>query len=1021
MNASKNIFAQWDNPSSEYRSAPFWSWNAKLSPDRLCSQVESMHKAGMGGFFMHSRYGLKTPYLGPDWFECVQACIYKARQLDMKAYLYDEDRWPSGAAGGLVTRPHPEFRCQSLVMFTKPGKMGAIEHLSMFALDLDGEGKLKSYKHIEQPPDDPNAAVADLGIEVSEPSGWYNDGTYLDTMNRDAVAEFIRVTHQAYFDRYGDDFGTIIPAIFTDEPNYGPARLDLQGKSVVQWTSSLPVEFRKRRGYDMREHLPELFYHKAGCDFSRFRHDYYRTITELFVENFSAQIGKWCGRHKIALTGHMLEEPTLASQIRVIGAAMPHYAHMQWPGIDILSDQARELSTAKQTSSVADQLGKQRVLSELYGCTGWDWPLEGHKFVGDWQYAAGVNFRCPHLTHYSLEGGAKRDYPASIAWHSPWWGCYKHVEDYFGRLSLMLTQGAPVRDVLVIHPIESAWGCHVVGRYNNGELLGQLQDGMDKVMFSLTRGHYDWDFGDESLLKRHAKLAGPALKVGKMAYRLVVVPPSETLRAETVDLLKKFSAAGGKVVFAGRRPSLVDAAAPAGPVLTELISSAACCEVDSLISALEGALPRRVSITENGKEADFVWAMLRQVTGGQLLFMQSHDRKAGHKLHISVVGRRPVVIWDALTGKKVRTKAADAEKKVEFDVELPATGSALLSLGVPVPDAHNPPAHQTEIGRQEFSGPFEIALAEPNTLPLDYCVYRVGDRPWSDPVPTLKADEEIRKNFGLPPRMNRGHQPWYLYANNTIDVSPRGQAGLKWTFHVTDLPAKCMLAIEKPQDYRIAVNGRPAGKPDGFWVDEDIVTIDITGLLQIGKNEVELSFDYRPDMELEDAYLVGTFGVRKTAEGPGEPGDWTIVAPPTQLQLGSWVGQGLDFYGGSVKYRVRLPNPLPGPARQPAARRVILSLPGLAATAVVVHVGEKSFALPWAPFEADITDSLAGGADQAVIEIIGGRKNILGPLHTPWEGWTGPDQFNPGNSKWTRNYLLTGHGLTAPPIIKVMA
>ena len=71
-----------------------------------------------------------------------------------------------------------------------------------------------------------------------------------------------------------------------------------------------------------------------------------------------------------------------------------------------------------------------------------------------------MNFRCPHLTHYSLAGGAKRDYPASIFEHSPWWPYYGEVEDYFGRLSLMLTQGKPVRDVLVIHPVESAWGVY---------------------------------------------------------------------------------------------------------------------------------------------------------------------------------------------------------------------------------------------------------------------------------------------------------------------------------------------------------------------------------------------------------------------------------------------------------------------------------------------------------------------------------------------------------------------------------
>ena len=99
---SKNALnvESWQSPPAIFRGAPFWGWNAKLDSGRLRRQVEEMKKGGMGGFFMHSRYGLKTEYLSPVWFRCVKACIDKARELDMKACLYDEDRWASGTAGG---------------------------------------------------------------------------------------------------------------------------------------------------------------------------------------------------------------------------------------------------------------------------------------------------------------------------------------------------------------------------------------------------------------------------------------------------------------------------------------------------------------------------------------------------------------------------------------------------------------------------------------------------------------------------------------------------------------------------------------------------------------------------------------------------------------------------------------------------------------------------------------------------------------------------------------------------------
>ncbi|MFB3893497.1 MAG: glycosyl hydrolase [Phycisphaerae bacterium] len=1038
MASARGPFELWSDPPSIYRSAPFWSWNSKLEADRLCRAIEEMHKAGMGGFFMHSRYGLKTPYLGEEWFKCVAACIEKARQLDMKAYLYDEDRWPSGAAGGLVTRPHKEFRCQRLIAAAAGEPDPEAERIGVFSVKRDEQGSLLSYQAVES--HEAGGEVIAFDAKPTETSGWHNDGAYLDTMNPQAVAEFIRVTHQAYADRFQNYFGKIVPAIFTDEPNYGDGATFFQeGKPVkyyLQWTPALPREFRTRRGYDLRDKLPELILPLAGGEFSKVRHDYRRTLTELFVEAFARQIGQWCEKHNIALTGHWLCEESLALQCRLIGAAMPHYEHEQWPGIDILTDSVRELITAKQCSSVADQLGRERVLSELYGCTGWDWPLEGHKFIGDWQFASGVNFRCPHLTHYSLAGGAKRDYPASIFKHSPWWKHYGIVEDYFGRLSYMLTQGKAVRDVLVIHPIESAWGVYINKGRDWRDALPDLQDPLDRIINALSSQHYDWDFGDESLLARHASVTKAAIKVGKMSYKLIIVPPTITLRATTVALLKKFLAGGGKVLFIGRQPSLVDATPSKD--LPGLVAKAATCgdQVDQFVPAIEGLLARRVSISEGSKELTCTWSMLRAVKvggagktagakaaqAGQLLFIQSHDRKGEHTARVSVEGRGPVVLWDARSGQTTLVPSQEAAKRVEFYLALPPTGSALVSLGLTIRGAAEPASPPKVVQTQTLSGPFDIELAESATLPLDYCSFRIGDEPFSQPVPSLKADAEIRKRFGLGTRLGGEHQPWYLYAMGTVDTKPRARCQIRRTFHVTDLPKRCALAIESPQDFQITINGKPAGKAEGFWVDDDIRTIDITSLLQSGQNEVMLTFDYRPDMELEDLYLVGEFGVTRGALSPVTEGKDSVVrghegislvAPPRQLAIGSWVGQGLDFYGGAVKYHVKVSSP-------PAGKRVRISLPGVACTCAVIHAGGKSFALPWPPFAADITDALESGVNDVTIEVIGGRKNILGPLHVPWEGWTGPGQFNPDNEKWRREYLLVDHGLMQPVVVETL-
>ena len=105
------------NPSAPYRSAPFWSWNDRLHVQELARQVRDMKAHGMGGFFMHSRDGLKSVYMGPDWIECIRETVKAAKAEGMNAWLYDEDRWPSGAAGGLVpARGGDAFRAKVITL-----------------------------------------------------------------------------------------------------------------------------------------------------------------------------------------------------------------------------------------------------------------------------------------------------------------------------------------------------------------------------------------------------------------------------------------------------------------------------------------------------------------------------------------------------------------------------------------------------------------------------------------------------------------------------------------------------------------------------------------------------------------------------------------------------------------------------------------------------------------------------------------------------------------------------------------
>ena len=317
----EEIFA---NPPAEYRGAPFWAWNTDLKEDVLLWQIDRLKEMGFGGFFMHTRSGMSTEYLGKEFMRLIRACNRKARENGMLSYLYDEDRWPSGAAGGFVTQDKA-FRQKMIVLSrTEPDKM-MCEHksderepkfLTAYDILFDEHGKIKTYRVVS----DKENAVGEKWYAytlLAEKSGIFNGFTYLDTMNGEAVDKFIEVTHEAYKRELGEEFGKSAPAIFTDEPSYYTMTFkesSRDGKDAIYpWTQVFRSSFTQRFGYDIVAHMPEVVWDRSDGEPNTHRYRFFMHATELFAQNFSDRIGKWCHKNGIAFTGHYIEEPWLYS------------------------------------------------------------------------------------------------------------------------------------------------------------------------------------------------------------------------------------------------------------------------------------------------------------------------------------------------------------------------------------------------------------------------------------------------------------------------------------------------------------------------------------------------------------------------------------------------------------------------------------------------------------------------------------------------------------------------------------
>lgn len=1026
-----------ENPEKEYRGAPFWAWNEKLDAEKLKNQVTQFADMGMGGFHMHCRVGLDTEYLGKDFFECVKTCIEEAKKENLLAYLYDEDRWPSGSAGGLVTRNH-KYRIRFLVFAPAGFKqkeeasyMAAAKavrskeraFLGRYFVTLDEEGYLEKYKadkgKIQKPEE--GEEVWEAYLEVSGDTPWFNNQAYLNTLDPKAVQRFIQMTHEKYYQECAPEFGKEILSIFTDEP-----QMTLKGmmdspfdknEIIMPFTDDFDRTFEKTYGYSLLEHLPELFWEKKVQDY-QVRYHYHAHITERFSEAYGDQIGEWCDRHQIGLTGHMMNEWTLHSQTLAVGECMRPMKHFALPGVDMLCDR-RELSTLKQAQSVAHQMGREGVTCEIYGVTGWDFDFRKHKLSGDWQAALGVTFRVPHLTWVSMEGEAKRDYPASIGKQSPWYREYKELETYFARLNTVLTRGKPVVQVGVIHPVESYW-MYWGNREQTGLKRQVLEENFRQVIEWLLFGLVDFDFVSEGLLENlsQEKTISGKFQVGDMAYSVIVVPECHTLRHNTIKLLKNFLDNGGNVIFLGEGPQFIEGKKG----LIDFQSFDACWflpynrqallgklesfrDIDVEVSAVDGNDPTRLKHIENGTRANNLFYQLREDGKDRWLFLSHVNLPVNEHIaytehwKIKVKGSYSAVIYDAMTGKHSNVSTAYRSGNTIVEYFSSQYDSLLLKL-IPGKGNAGEKIHYLDVSEKvsEVPEPISYEVDEENVLLLDQAEFCLDDGPWQPTEELLRIDNLFREKLGYPLRMEALAQPWVVHEEEYLEHILK----LKFTIFSEIERKEIDLAMEHPENAVILWNYQKiAADSDGYYVDECIKKIRLPALLK-GENVLEIAIPFGKKTNIEWLYLLGAFGVEvkgRTAR---------IIEMPGKIYYGNYVTQGLAFYGGNITYTSEI-NTKKG--------ELFLEVSHYRGALMKVFLDdEEKGNLYLAPYRMSL-GQVSEGKHKISIKLYGNRINTFGAVHNAdaSEKWYGPNLWRTTGNKWSYEYQLKETGILVSP------
>ena len=1026
----KKILSDFKNPSSEFRGAPFWAWNGKLAPDELKWQIDVMKHMGMGGFFMHSRAGLETSYLSPEWMNCVETCVKEAQKKGMKAWLYDEDTWPSGFAGGLITKEE-KYRGRRILLekITDIQNIDRkIKHLALYRAEINNNfiSKLTQVNKIPAALND-NETLLRFSIQLEPCMPRYNGGSYVDTLNPEAIKKFIEVTHEAYREKFSKYFGNVIPGIFTDEPRYGRLFSSEKPETLIfPWTEALPGIFKERYNYDILNHLPEIVFNINETS-AKTRYDYIDCITYMFNEAFSKQIAQWCEKNDLLFTGHILGEDTLGSQTCNAGSCMRFYENMQAPGMDVLTERWRIYDAAKQVSSVAHQFKRKWRLTETYGCTGWNFSFAGHKALGDWQLALGINFRCQHLAWYTMQGEAKRDYPASISYQSAWWKQYTAVEDYFARANLIMSQGEEIRDLLFIHPVESAWTVFSED-YQSSESLNDLSKSFVELRNLLLQQHLDFDYCDEDIMARHGitKVENnvPVLQIASAKYKAVVIPKMLTIRSSTIALLEKFVSSGGLVVFADQAPPLVDAVKN-----DKAIRFARSCKQNKdIIGELESVC-RRVSISNPGKnlEIEEILYLLRENTDSAFLFicntgcknlypqtetnpkyaecLSSFD-KIEIKLKTRIKGQ--LVEFFPEHGNIVKVDAVYKNGTYQIHTSLPALGSRVFGV---IPDelTYTIPVQKNDLSMKTVVPltlkDIPVKLNDHNVLPLDRAKYKIAENQWHKSEYILFIDNAIRNSLKLSQRGANSCQPW---TKRSDPLSKGVMIELEYEFDVINVPAEnTFLGIENPEYYeKILINNNELNYEDqaGWWCDHSLKLLMLKqNFLHRGKNIVTLRCDYTDSFAgLESIFILGNFAVNINKL------NLSIDKAVSSLKVGSWTDQGLPFYSGSVSYL------LPCKLSEKIKGTITLRLNNFCGICAKITVnGKDAGIISYPPWTIDIQKYLEKEDNLIEIEIFASRRNSHGPLYMEKTSpdWTGPEQFN----EFTGNYKLVSCGLTAEP------
>jgi len=661
-NGLKDVAANFVNTPSENGLVLWWGWDGPVNEEVIKRDLDKIKSFGFKQVMIEAGYGMTAAYLSPGWFELVKTATEQAKIRGMRVWVEDEGKYPSGFAGGKFSAERPDLKIQALVVIEKidavPGqpisKKTTAETVSAIAVNLDNNT-------IQQLP------IVNGEVQWTAPAGKWQiilaghqyrssqtrsvnnptrgkdtSASLFDYLNPEGTKQFIAWTHEQYKKYVGAEFGKTFMGMMGDEPDFG----------FIPWTPKMPDEFKKRKGYDIQPYLASFLLKTLPDDAKRAKADYWDVWSSLFSENFFTVQADWCRQNNLEYIVHLNHEEIGPALVKSEGDYFKNMRNVGVPGVDCIWSQIwmdHEADYPKLASSAAHLFGKPRAFTESFAAFTIKPNIKQAKWVLDYQLVRGINLAQIMFWPSSAGQRTRPDTaakPANVtttavtAQRTPSFfttDSFPPVAQYINRATYLLTSGRPAAQIAVYYPTSSMW---MGDDASNSSNLAIVQKLLEKQL--------DFDFVDEQALSSVLTIdKGALINLSGQSYKAVIIPAITAISKTASEKLKAFVAAGGKVIFMGREPSIL--------VEQTFLKAKGPDKMEWAIREPSGELTQTVlkvlphaDVTLDQSAPSIKYLHRRLKDGDLYFFFNESTQKQTCKATLAGIGKAEV--WNAITG-----------------------------------------------------------------------------------------------------------------------------------------------------------------------------------------------------------------------------------------------------------------------------------------------------------------------------------------------------------------------------------